>query len=148
MDREEKVSRLHRQQFSSDQFLIVLFISCFYCAFNNKFATTLRCTPRVEGIKFFLYSHDFSPFYWNSLHEELNNHYKLDHRSKENPLQAKNSNSDCVRKYTADINILKTSRNIYRKIRRFIRITTGSPTKIRRRTHYMIHRKVHSNTIF
>ena len=43
------------------------------------------------------------------------------------------SKSDCARKYTADINILITSKNIDRKIMHFISISTGSPTKIRKR---------------
>ena len=115
------------------QFLLVFFISYFSCAFKNKFGTTLRCTLSVKGIKLFLYSHDISLFYWNSLHEELNNHYKLDHRSKEKLCRQRISKSDCARKYTADINILITSRNIDRKIIHFISMKTGSPTKIMKR---------------
>ena len=40
--------------------------------------------------------------------------------------------SDCVRKCTADINILITSRNLDRKIMHSIRMTTGPPTRIRK----------------
>ena len=59
------------------QFLIVLFISYFSCAFKIIFVTSLRCALRVEGIKLFFCFHDFWLFYWDSVHKKLNNHYKI-----------------------------------------------------------------------
>ena len=45
------------------------------------------------------------------------------------------STSDCLRKYTADINILTTSRN-NRKIMHSIRVTAGPSTRIRKQNQY------------